>query len=82
MTWWRILTWSFLVPVGLILGAFAYALAKGYLPAILQTVAESFGVAMTVYVFENPLLPLNGSLASLLGLALGVYAFVRYGIDR
>ena len=81
-TWLRTLGWSLAVPALLILGGFLYKILKGYLPEWLKALAESFGVAAKVFVFDHEFFPIDGSLATLLALAVGVYLFLSQGIHK
>ena len=81
-TWIQIVKWSLAVPGLLIVGGFLYKMTKGYLPDWLKAFAESFGVAAKVFIFDHEFFPVDGSLATLLALAVGVYLFLSQGVQK
>lgn len=75
-----------LMPVWVLLFAFAYKLAKSYLPAPIATTLESFGFQPSFYYWtpddaHQLLGPLDGSLACLVGLVVGLL-IVYYKLPR
>ena len=75
-----------LMPVWILVFAFVYKLAKSYLPAPIATTLESFGFQPSFYYWtpddaHQLLGPLDGSLACLLGLVVGLL-IVYYKLPR
>lgn len=75
-----------LMPVWILVFAFVYKLAKSYLPAPIATTVESFGFQPSFYYWtpddaHQLLGPLDGSLACLVGLVVGLL-IVYYKLPR
>lgn len=82
----RISTFILLIPVWMLMAAFIYRLARPYLPALVATTLESFGLQPSFYYWvpdeaHQLLEQLDGSLACFLGLAVGL-AIVYYKLPR
>jgi hypothetical protein len=82
----RVTVLILLMPVWILVFAFVYKLAKSYLPAPIATTLESFGFQPSFYYWtpddaHQLLGPLDGSLACLLGLVVGLL-IVYYKLPR
>ncbi len=67
------------LPVLMMMGGFAWKLLKKYLPGWLDTIATAFGVKLSFFVgtADKEITTFDGSIASFLGLALGIYILAR-----
>jgi hypothetical protein len=66
-----------LLPVLMLIGGFLYKLLKDSLPDFVCTIFESFGLAPKIFFGAHEFTKLNGSLASFVGLLLGLYYIYR-----
>jgi hypothetical protein len=78
LRWFRFFRVSLVIPVAMIAGSFLYLLFKQYCPALIQTILESFGFSFTPIVGGTTWAKLDGSLATLAGLLVGVWIVNRY----
>lgn len=78
----RVMILLVLTPVLLMVGGFAFEASKEYSPDFLNVIVEGFGFGFTVFIFEHELLLLKASLATLLGLLVGIFLFYRLGLRR
>jgi hypothetical protein len=81
--WLAITVLILLTQVFLIVGGFVYKLSKGMFPDWLKSVVEAFGITSTVYFGKDfEFVTLEGSLAALLGLAVGLLVLYYFGLKR
>jgi len=67
------------IPLCMVVGALIFLLVEAIFPKAMTKVAEAFGMTMSFYFFngENSLITLEGSIASIIGLLVGLYVFSK-----
>ena len=73
----KIIIYILLLPVLMLVGGFLYQIINDLLPDFICKIIESFGVAPEIFFGEHSFTKLNGSLASFVGLLLGLYFIYR-----